>query len=277
MTPTSWFEWLKLILGAGVFVGVVVNAVMTALSWRKQRLLAEDQARRTEETQRRIEGLKSSLADALAQRTRRAEYVRAQMENLYGPLAFLVESSARCIAVNNAIMKTYDKVFARRSDSDVARKEADDTIDRANEYMALVVDNNQEAVKILRSGWVYLDDDDIADAGQYLTDVHRHSVEFRTAGKKLPIEYYIDDHIPGAPGTVSFIRPAFIARVRAKLVQKQQELAGLTGADGPVSLGAGDVQARALLGPGQSDRVAAREDAARAELPPVVPGLGKRS
>jgi hypothetical protein len=253
--PTGWFEWLKLILGAGTFLGVVVNAVMMAVGWRKQRLLAEDQAKRTEETQRRIEGLKTSMADMLAQRTRRTDYIRAQIENLYGPLAFLVESNARCIAVNNAIMRTYDSVFAGRGDSDTARKEARETIERANEYMSLVVDNNQEAMKVLRSGWAWLDSDDIEDAGQYLTDVHRHSVEFKTEGKMLPIEFYVDG-VPGAPGKPSFIRPAFIDRVRAKLIEKQRELAGLTGAQAPVVVIAGNVQVAALAGPSGAEGAA---------------------
>jgi hypothetical protein len=275
MAPTGLFAWLSFILSAGAFLGVIVNAVTTALGWRRQRLLAEAQARRTEDTQHRIEELKTSLADAQAQRVRRAEYVRAQIENLYGPLAFLVESSARCIAVNSAILKTYDKVFARRSDSDVARKEAEDTIDRANEYMALVVDNNQEAIKILRSGWAYLDQDDIEEAGQYLADVHRHGIEYKTAGRMLPVEFYVEGHIQDAPGKVSFIRPSFIARVRAKHVQKQQELSGVViGADAPFLVVAGGLQVGAPPSPVRAETIAAAEPAT---LPATNPRPEDRS
>jgi hypothetical protein len=230
----DWVESFKLLLGAGA-AGAVVTAVMSVLGWR-----------RNEETQRRIEGLKTTLTDALAQRTRRAEYVRAQLQNLYGPLGFLVESSARCIDTNNAIMGAYDKIFSRLGHSQATRREAGETIERANEFVALVVENNQDAIKVLRSGWGWLDADDVADAGQYLTDVHRHNVEFRTEGKMLPIEFYAADDIPGIPGKPSFIRPVFIERVRRKLREKQEELAGLTGTGGQTVAMAGTVQAAAL-------------------------------
>jgi hypothetical protein len=236
--PAGRVSWLVVVEQA---VGTLIGggAALGAAGWLWKRWVDH-------RLQREMEHLKRDLSDSLAQRTRRADYVRNQIQHLYGPLAFLVESSARCIDTNNVIMSTYDKVYSMRGHSEAIRKEARETIARANEYMGLVVENNQEAVKLLRTGWGWLDADDVTDAGQYLTDVHRHNLEFRNEGKMLPIDFYVSDYVEGAPGKPSFIRPAFIARVRAKLLQKQRELAGLTGVNAPVAVLAGVVQAAAL-------------------------------
>jgi hypothetical protein len=198
-------EWLKTMLSAGFGAGV--TAVVTALSWRAQR----------------------HLQDRLAGRTRRADYLRGQIEHLYGPLAFLVESSECLITTSNSILKAYTENPSGRSDSE----KRDGAIDTANRYVELVVENNKEAMKVLRTGWGWLDHDDILDAAQYLTDVHRHTVEF-AEGHKLPFDFYIEELCPSGPGTPSFIRPRFIERIRTGLRRKQAELTGLADAKGSV-------------------------------------------
>jgi len=193
--PAAGHDWAALFLTTAVvaaviaFIGGVVVAVLNGRSQRTLEALKAALARGlTEGTER----LRHELADDLAKSTRRAEYVRGQIDHLYGPLAFFVESSDRLMATNQAILEAADKFYEGRFSADQAKlaKEQNGVIDTGNRYMALVVENNKDAIKILRAGWGWLDSDDISSAGQYLTDVARHAVEFEEEGRKLPIQFY---------------------------------------------------------------------------------------
>jgi exonuclease VII large subunit len=200
----------------------------SSLTKSVQEQLDISRAQRTEA----LEHLKGDLQDTLAQRSRRADYLRAQLDKLYGPLAFLLESSARCAETNTGIMKAYDEYFKTFPNlkSDNGKDEMEQTIEIANRYIALIVENNKEAIKILRTGWGWLDKDDIGDAGRYLADIARHIVEFEEEGRRLPITFYSRNEIQNAVELPAFLRPDFVERVRSKLSEKQAELSGLTGA-----------------------------------------------
>jgi hypothetical protein len=211
---SSMFELLlTAVAGSGVSAAVVV---FLAKRWLDHRL------------QRDVEHLRRDLSDTLAQRTRRSEYLRGQIVNLYGPLGFLVESSARCFETNHAIMKAYSEHFTPARASEAFREDMLKTIDTANRYVGLVVQNNKKSIELLGAGWGWLDADDIPDAGQYLADVARHNVEFEEKGRTLPLGLY--GQLADSIGPPVFIRLAFVDRIRQKLIQKQSELAGLSGA-----------------------------------------------
>jgi len=53
------------------------------------------------------------LQDALASRARRADYLRAQIENLYGPSRSSSESSWRCAVAHADVNKAYNDYFAK--------------------------------------------------------------------------------------------------------------------------------------------------------------------
>jgi hypothetical protein len=231
-------DWSALFLTTTVVAAVIAligGVVVAVLNSRSQRALEALKTALSRELTERTERLRHELAGDLARNTRRAEYVRGQIDHLYGPLAFFVESSDRHIATNQAIMEAADKFYDGRFSADQAKlaKEQNDVIDTGNRYMALVVENNKDAIQILRAGWGWLDPDDISSAGQYLTDVARHSVEFEEEGRKLPVQFYALSIMKSPLGIVSFIRPEFIERVRQKLLAKQKELGGLTGATEP--------------------------------------------
>ena len=212
-TGGLWHE----ILTAGAGPGAVITAIVVIFGWW---------------VSRRLERFKHELAEDHAKRQLRADYVRGQIDHLYGPLAFFVESSARHLTTSAAILKAYDEYFANRQTSDMAAQvqEMDKVIETANAYVALVVENNKETVKVLRAGWGWLDSDDAAEAGEYLTHVARHAVEFEEK-KKLPPLFYIKGSLKNSLGAPSFLPPTFIDRVRRKLNEKQRELTGLTGAE----------------------------------------------
>jgi exonuclease VII large subunit len=199
----------------------------SSLTKSVQEQLDNSRAQRTEA----LEHLKRDLQDNLAQRARRVDYLRAQLDKLYGPLAFLLESSARCFETNAHIMKAYDEYFKKFPNLKLENGEDEigRAIETANRYVALVVKNNKEAINILRTGWGWLDKDDIGDAGQYLADIDRHVVEFEEEGRRLPSLFYSRSAIQNAVEPPSFLRQAFVERVRSKLREKQAELSGLTG------------------------------------------------
>jgi hypothetical protein len=283
--PPSWVPWwatLLLASGALAAVGGFVTAIVSVRTQHKnarnldaQRALdaralenvkselASTVAQETEHLRaafahdlaERTERLKSDLAGELAEQTRRADYVRGQIDHLYGPLAFFVESSAHHISTNRAVQLAYDEYFGQKrhgmlgSDPETTRAIVEEGLrvqDTANRYLALVVENNEEAIKILRAGWGWLDQDDVESAGQYMTDIARQSVEFKE-NKRLPPLFYWEGAMQFPVGPVSFIRPEFIDRVRRKLQKKQRELAGLTGATAAGM--ATDVELRAMTLP----------------------------
>lgn len=143
-------------------VGVVLARLLdTPIQRRLERLrseLASDSNERTERLKSelastaaaRTEVLRHELADDLAARTRRADYLRGQIERLYGPLAFFIESSARHIDTNNAILRGYDEYFKDRDTSDLVElgKEMDEVIATANRYVGRVVENNKETIGV---------------------------------------------------------------------------------------------------------------------------------
>jgi hypothetical protein len=172
------------------------------------------------------------LTNALAQRTRRAEYLRAQLSNLYGPLAFFIEASDGCLKSQKAIVDkgpAYAKRFTSPG-SDRAMADIDLIIQTANRYIKERLElNNANCIELLRAQWGWLDHDDVNDAARFVGDMDRLAVEFPDGRRILPLPFYVDGALDETLAPPSFIRPEFIERIRGKLTEKQRELSGLTG------------------------------------------------
>jgi hypothetical protein len=145
---------------------------------------------------------------------------------LYGPLAFLAESSARYWANHQAVNKAYEEYFAKFPPApDRAQHEMEAAIGVANRYGGLIVENNKEGLKILRSGWGWLDADDIDQAGHFMSDVARRLVEME-GGDPLPVAFYFKNTLESGLGFPAVIRNEFTEGIKRKLVEKQRELTG---------------------------------------------------
>jgi hypothetical protein len=120
-------------------LAAVVSAVMTALGWRAQ--------------------------GKLASRARRADYLREQIKNLYGPLAFFLEAGHRSFQVHNRIVKAYEEYFRNRN-GEAFSKEMTQVIDVQNLYGSRTVDSNGEAAKVLKANWGWIDLDDLDEICQ---------------------------------------------------------------------------------------------------------------
>lgn len=66
-------------------LAAIVSAVMTALGWRAQ--------------------------GNLAGRARRADYLRAQIQNLYGPLAYYLEAAHRAWDLHEKVRRGYEEYY----------------------------------------------------------------------------------------------------------------------------------------------------------------------
>jgi hypothetical protein len=224
--PAVGTNWAALFLTTAVVAAVIAfigGVVVAVLNGRFQRTLAALETAMARELTEGTERLRHELADDLAQRTRRADYTRGQIDSLYGPLAFLVESSARHIERNKAIFEAYDDYFVHPRPVEVLEKEIDDTIGRANRYAELVTENNREGIKLLQSAWGWLDIDDIEYMSQYVADVSWQIVEFGEK-KPLPPGFYMPGMVDRHLEPPSYLRPEFVERVRKKLREKQRAL-----------------------------------------------------
>ncbi len=207
---------LRDFLTAGAGPGAVIAAIVAIFGWW---------------ISRRLERFKHELAATMEQRKLRAEYVRGQIENLYGPLAFLVEASARHLDTNRAVLEAYDGFFRGRHLTPSSEEEMTRTLDIANSYLDFVIENNHQAERRLRDGWGWLDRDDVDIALHFVAEVARLSTEYKNRRVQLPVGMYIEGINKAALAAPSFLPPALIERIREKLTAKQRELAGLTGAE----------------------------------------------
>ena len=207
--PSAGPGWVQIIVGAGAGSGAVIAGLVAIFGWR---------------VNRKLEAFKHELAEALTKRKLRADYVRDQIEKLYGPLAFLMESSAQLIETAKSMLEWQAK---QRNEAETAENPRIVQYGTVRRYFADIAQNNKEGTDILRKEWGWLDEDDIATAGQHLADVARFTVEFEERNG-MPKGFYAE-----AKGTrpLSLYNVTFIDRVRGKLKEKQRELAGLTGAE----------------------------------------------
>jgi hypothetical protein len=198
--PTdSVFEWIKL------GVNILAIAVTPAFAFWYAR---------------RLEHFKIGTQDAQAQRARRAEYLKNQIEKLYGPLSFYLE-------VNTRIHETMMGIDEASAQYRVPRDEIDRVIAATNIYARELRGNNEAMVSLLKSQWGWCDIDDTDSFGSHIIATVRSSVEFteeRTS--RLPLEYYEHKRL----AVMMIYHPDLFERARRKLREKQAELSGLSGA-----------------------------------------------
>ncbi|NOJ92005.1 hypothetical protein HMI51_03465 [Corallococcus coralloides] len=251
----TWFEWVKLGVTA-IVPGIITAGVVGWASFRFGRRLEEqrrvysqelarlnvalnaslqekleaDRAQRTEA----LEHLKRDFQDALASKARRAEYLKAQISNLYGPLVYLLELCKLRVQIAHRINQTAGAISKRGEGQGISvflnESEIEAWSATANRYFELGSENNDEAVKLLRSGWSWLDEDDQAAVLQFVHDIDRSNIEFRESnGRRLSVDFYSKSLLASdALEAPTVVRPDFISLMRDKLHAKQRELSGLT-------------------------------------------------
>jgi hypothetical protein len=169
-------------------------------------------------------------AERLAARVRQTEYLRAQTNDLYGPLVFLVELTDVLWERNQKIMKAYDEYFSTRTGERFSQ-EMTEVIGKTNLYGQRIVETNREIVSLLRIHWGLIDADDVEMAKQLVSDTFIQDLESVREGPPLPTEFYIPQFgLSNCLGPKWITRPGVSDSLRRKFTNKQNELLNLTGA-----------------------------------------------
>lgn len=169
---------------------------------------------------REIEELKHELANALATRERRANYLRDQISRLYGPLSFYLESNDLCFQHSEHLLKNSQEA---NPNGDPNGPNVSSAIGIAFQYHDIILNNNHSALQLLRDTWAWIDADDIPFFRDFLLDAHRAILE-KDAQFSLAL-FAVGRTRPLKPALI--IRHEFLQHVRAKLAAKQGELSGL--------------------------------------------------
>lgn len=154
---------------------------------------------------------------------REVEYLKSQLQSLYGPLFFFTQQNEKLFALCGQFNDAYNSVFASKNWSQdehtksIVQKDANTTIEISNQYVNRVVLNNERVMEILEKGWHLIDADDIDEMAQFQVDFTRFKTEVEGAIKP-PYAIY------KAVGDVSYMRPSMIEHVKQKVQVKKARL-----------------------------------------------------
>ncbi len=175
-------------------------------------------------------GLVAGLLDWLRnyfseKKVQKISNLQAKIQNLYGPLQFFASQNESYFELNNKFHDAYQAEYVGKnwSQNEVTQKNLDQetskTLDIANAYIGLVTQNNEKILEVLRNNYSYIDADDVEIFRQLVVDYTRLKTEVDESGRlNTPLRIY--EHI----GSISFMRPEFIKRVKEKFDSKKKEL-----------------------------------------------------
>jgi hypothetical protein len=167
--------------------------------------------------------IRSDLAD---KRLRRIKYLEDQLNNLYGPLYFVISQSAKLFEIEKNLQNAYKEEFIEKkySEDKLTQERLDEdatkTIELRNEYIAQVRTNNHKIKEILDKGFSYIDAEDIELTIKYFFE---HYARLQTEERgKVPLKIY--NHL----GDISFLRPEFIEGIKSKYLKKKRDIEALS-------------------------------------------------
>jgi hypothetical protein len=153
---------------------------------------------------------------------RRIESIRSELQELYGPLQFFTSSNSQLFKLADKLSEAYTKEYVGKRWSDSARervnKDTQQTLDLGNQYMRQVVENNGHILEILTRNYALIDPDDAEVFAWFIVEYTRYKTEYGESGLKTPLVIY--EHL----GSVSYMRPEFIAAVDRRFKAKKAEL-----------------------------------------------------
>lgn len=167
--------------------------------------------------------------DYLSERkARKISILQDQLQKLYGPLEFFSSQNESFFNLNEKILRAYLDEFGGKNwahDEETQRilkENRTTTIDVANAYVRLVTTNNDKILEILRNNYAHIDPDDIDIFAQFIVDYNRLKTETAyDGGPQIPPEIY------NRMGSISFMRPEFMHRIKKKFNAKKKELESL--------------------------------------------------
>lgn len=164
-------------------------------------------------------------------RQRKLEFIKRQLQDLYGPLYFLTSQNSRLFGLARQIHKAYQEEYVDKqySQEELAQERvtqgAEKAIEISNQYIQQTKEYNRRIQDLLRKNYHLVDPDDIELLSEHLTDFTRMETAVDESGLQMPMEIY--KHLGG----ISFMRPQFIELIEKRFLAKQQERKELLGLD----------------------------------------------
>jgi hypothetical protein len=160
---------------------------------------------------------------------RKISAIQSQIQNLYGPLQFFASQNESYFELNEKLHEAYQVEYVGKeySQNEKTQKnldqETEKTLDIATTYIRMVTKNNERILEVLGNNYAFIDPDDVDVFREFMVDYTRLKTEVDDSGR-LDTPFRIYKHI----GSISFMRPEFINRVREKFNAKKKELKSLT-------------------------------------------------
>jgi hypothetical protein len=173
-----------------------------------------------------VAGLLNWLRTARSERTsRRIEFVRSQLQELYGPLQFFTSCNAQLLGLSHKLNEAYKQEYIGKQWSQeyntrerVSQRETQ-TIEIANQYAEQAVQNNKRILEILTAHYDLIEPADLEVCAQFIVHYTRLKTEIDEAGRlKTPDEIY--RHLGG----ISLMPEQFIQVVDTRFTEKKTEL-----------------------------------------------------
>jgi hypothetical protein len=170
-----------------------------------------------------VVGLMDWMRAARAERaSRAAAYLSEQLRVLYGPLFYFCSENASICKVTGAIDIAYKKEYIDVQYAESARdsisKEAMQTIELNNRYVALMVENNNRMVEILNQNYGLIDPDDMEAFQEFRTHAMRYKIEM-----EIRPTFRIGSHLD----QINFYNSDFADGLKWKFLLKTQQLSRL--------------------------------------------------
>lgn len=160
---------------------------------------------------------------------RRSAWLERQLQQLYGPLCYLISANEELLRHVRLLEGAFEVEYTGKTFSDIAHesisKEVKDTINVQNRYTQLMIDNNSEAVRLIRDHYAFIDLEDATLMQELVMDSVRWEQEarIREPDTRLPLRIALT--VP----PVRFHRAETVERIKTKFAQKQAEILRLTG------------------------------------------------
>jgi hypothetical protein len=157
--------------------------------------------------------------------TRKSEYIKAQVNRLYGPLYFFTSQNVQLLELNRSLMNAYDTEYVGKNWSKdpntlkSIKEETSTTINIANTYIKNIANNNQRISELLQENSEYIDPEDNDIFHKVVIDNLRFAVELEENGELItPFMVY------ESVGKISYFREEFKNIVIEKFLSKSKEL-----------------------------------------------------
>jgi hypothetical protein len=150
------------------------------------------------------------------------QIVQNQLRGLYGPLYYFTCLNKALFDLYKDYHAAYDKEYIGKNIALEAKedfqKEAVAMLEEGNSYINTeVMQNNTKIIALLEKNWHLIDPDDVEIFSQFQIDMARLK---RTGNQTIRTAFSLEEHI----GSVSFMRPKMIDRVKEKWDLKRERM-----------------------------------------------------